>query len=265
MNKSAYPIRTRFAKDIIAEVMLPEKQPASTKRKRGEQGKIAILATGLPSSPNKTDILLFLAAQGYIVISPRYRGTWESQGKFLAKSPAQDIRDIIDDLMTHKSIVDLFTGETKHIRVSAIHLFGSSFGGPAVLMNSHLPIVKKVIALSPVIDWKVEGESEPFDFFVRFTKEAFGDAFRPESPTDWQKLLSTDFYNPIAHTKTIQGKKVFIMHAKDDTVVPCDPLVPFAEKINAAYYLKPKGGHFSLMFLTHQFFWKKIQAFIDKR
>lgn len=253
MKRNIYPIRTRFTKDIIAEVMLPEKQ----------QGKVAILAIGLPSSPHKKDILLFLASQGYIVIMPRYRGTWESQGYFLEYSPAQDIHDIIHDLVTQKSIVDLFTGETKRIRVSTIHLFGSSFGGPAVLMNSHLPIVKKVIALSPVIDWAVEGEAEPFDFLVRFTREAFGDAFRLKSPTDWQKLISSDFYNPIAHAKTIQGKKVFILHAKDDMVVPCDPLVPFAEKINATYYLKPKGGHFSLGFLTHQFFWKKIQTFLD--
>lgn len=265
MKKIVYPLfRTRFAKDIIAEVMLPEKQPASIKHKRSKQGKVAILATGLPSSPNKKDVLLFLASQGYVVISPRYRGSWESEGNFLERSPAEDIRDIINDLTNHKSIVDLFTGETKPLRVSTIHLFGSSFGGPAVLMNSHLSIVKKVIALSPVIDWAVEGESEPFDFFVRFTKEAFGDAFRSKSPTDWQKLITTDFYNPIAHIKTMQGKKIFIMHAKDDTVVPFNPLVPFAKKIHATYYAKPKGGHFSLRLLTHQFFWKKIQTFIEK-
>lgn len=247
-----YPIRVRFAKDIVAEVMFPEKQT----------GKVAILASGLPSSPSKNKVLQFLAAQGYVAIFPRYRGTWESEGNFLEKSPALDIHDVILDIAKRKIIKDLFSGETKHVRVTVIHLFGSSFGGPAVLLNSHLPIVKKIIAISPVIDWKKDGEDEPFDFFVRFTKECFGDAFRTKHPKDWQKLVKTDFYNPIQHTPSIEGKKIFIIHTKDDKVVPYQPLVQFVENTHSTYYLKPKGGHLSLSHLTHSFYWKKIIAFL---
>lgn len=253
--KNSYPIRTRFAKTIVAEVMFPKKQT----------GKVAIIAIGLPSSPSKNKVLQFLAGQGYVVIFPRYRGTWESEGNFLEKSPAQDIYDVISNLTKHKVIKDLFSGETKRVRVTAIHLFGSSFGGPAVLFNSQLPIVKKIIAISPVIDWKKEGEDEPFDFFVRFTKECFGSAFRTRHQKDWQKLIKTDFYNPIQHTSSIDGKKTFIIHTKDDKVVPYEPLMPFAEKTCSAYYLKPKGGHLSISHLTHLFYWKKISRFLNKK
>lgn len=251
LNK-IYPVRTRFAKDIVAEVMFPEKQT----------GKIAILASGLPASPTKNKVLQFLAEQGYVAIFPRYRGTWESEGNFLEKSPALDIRDIILDITKRKIIKDLFSGETKRVRVNAVHLFGSSFGGPAVLFNSQFPIVKKIIAISPVIDWKKEGEDEPFDFFVRFIKEGFGDAFRTKHFKDWQKLIKTDFYNPIDHTPSIDGKKVFIIHTKDDKIVPHEPLMPFVEKTHAAYYLKPKGGHLSFSHITHKFYWKKISRFL---
>lgn len=247
-----YPIRARFARDIVAEVMFPEKQT----------GKVAILASGLPASPTKNKVLQFLAKQGYVAISPRYRGTWESEGNFLEKSPTQDIHDVISDIVKHKTIKDLFSGETKRARVNAVHLFGSSFGGPAVLLNSRLPIVKKIIAVSPVIDWKKEGEDDPFDSFVRFTREGFGDAFRVRHHKDWQKLIKTDFYNPIDHTSKIDGKKVFIIHTKDDKVVPYEPLIPFVTKTHITYYLKPKGGHLSFSHITHKFYWKKISQFL---
>lgn len=251
-KKTEYPIRTRFAKDIVAEVMFPEKQT----------GKVAILASGLPASPTKNKVLQFLAKQGYVAIFPRYRGTWESEGNFLEKSPAQDIHDVILDIVKRKTIKDLFSGETKRVRVNAVHLFGSSFGGPAVLLNSQLPIVKKIIAISPVIDWKKAGEDEPFDFFVRFTQECFGDAFRVRHQRDWQKIIRTDFYNPIDHTSKIDGKKVFIIHTKDDTIVPYEPIMPFVGKTHSTYYLKPKGGHLSFSHLTHKFYWKKISRFL---
>jgi esterase/lipase len=252
MKKIFHPIRTRFAKDIVAEIIFPKKQT----------GKVAIIAIGLPSSPSKNKVLQFLARQGYVAIFPRYRGTWESEGNFLEKSPALDIRDVISDLTKHKVIKDLFSDETKRVRVNAVHLFGSSFGGPAVLLNSHLPIVKKIVAISPVIDWKKEGEDEPFDFFVRFTQEGFGSAFRVRYQKDWQKLIKTDFYNPIQHTSSIDGKKIFIIHTKDDKVVPYDSLIPFTEKTRSLYYLKPQGGHLSLSHLTHLFYWKKISHFL---
>lgn len=253
MLKFPRPHRVRFARDIVAEVLFPERQT----------GKVAILAIGAPSGSSKKERIEFLASRGYVVVYPRYRGTWESDGWFLEHSPADDIRDIIVELENKKSVTSVMTGEVFPIRVSAVHLFGGSFGGPAVLLNTDLPIVKKVIAHSPVIDRSVEGEDEPFDEFVRYSCQGFGGAYRAKTHSDWQKLTKTDFYNPVAHVEKIDGRKVFILHAKDDTNVPVDPVVPFAKKIGATYYLKPHGGH-SIKF-EHRFLWKKVEAFLKKR
>lgn len=253
MKKNTLLIRTRFARDIVAEVFFPEKQT----------GRVAILATGAPSGSSKKERLQFLADQGYVAIFPRYRGTWESNGWFLKHSPANDIRDVVLELQKKKYVTDIFTREVYPVKVSAVHLFGGSFGGPAVLMNSHLPIIKKVIVYSPVIDWSAEGEDEPFDEFVRYSCEGFGGAYRTKQKSDWKKLVRTDFYNPINHVEKIDGKKIFIIHAKDDTVVPCDPVIPFVEKTGASYYLKPHGGH--RIKFEHRFLWKKIKAFLKKK
>ncbi len=253
MKKQSLSIRTRFAHDIVAEVFFPEKQT----------GRVAVLAIGAPTMPSKKERLQFLARQGYVAISPRYRGAWESDGWFLEHSPADDIRDVIVELEKEQSVIDVATEETFPIKVKSVHLFGGSFGGPAVLLNTDLPIVKKVIAISPVIDWQVLGEDEPFDEFVRYSCLGYGGAYRTKHKSDWQKLMQTDFYNPIAHVKKIHGKKVFIIHAKDDTNVPCDPVIPFATVIGALYYLKPHGGH-GIKF-EHRFLWKKVAAFLKRK
>ncbi len=254
MKKVApYSIRTRFATDIVAEVFFPEKQT----------GNVAILAIGAPSGSPKKERLQFLAAHGYVAIFPRYRGTWESDGWFLEQSPAKDIRDVILELEKKKKVVDVLTGEIFPVQVNAIHLFGGSFGGPAALLNSDLPIVKKVIAVSPVIDWSALGEDEPFDEFVRYSCLGYGGTYRTKQKSDWQKLVRTNFYNPIDHINKIDGKKVFIVHAKDDRNVLCDPVVPFAHKTGSSYYIKPTGGHD--LRLDQLFLWKKIVAFLKKK
>lgn len=245
--------RTRFARDIVAEVALPKQQT----------GRVIILAVGAPSGSSKKERMEFLARRGYTVVYPRYRGTWESGGRFLEKSPAEDIREVAQVLSRTKHILDLATEKSIPIRVKEIILFGWSFGGPAVLLNTHLPVVKKVIAVSSVIDWSVDGPEEPFDEFVRYSSQGFMGAYRLKQSKDWDKLINTNFYNPVAHIKTIDGKKVFILHAKNDLVVPVDPVIPFANKIGARYYVKPKGGH--RLNFEHKFLWRKIEKFLKSK
>src|SRR5579864_1047805 len=83
-------LRTRFRKEIVAE-FLPPLRGRKTK-------KLIILCDGMPSLPRKQSLSEFLAAKGFWVIYPRYRGAWESGGEFLERSPHEDILDITDDL-----------------------------------------------------------------------------------------------------------------------------------------------------------------------
>ena len=82
--------RTRFKNEIVAE-FLP---PVRTRKK----SRVIILCDGMPSIPRKQGLCEFLAAQGFWVVYPRYRGAWESGGEFLRRSPHEDILDVIDEL-----------------------------------------------------------------------------------------------------------------------------------------------------------------------
>jgi hypothetical protein len=71
--------RTRFRQQIVAEFLPPKRQ--------GRKQRVIILCDGMPSIPRKQLLSEFLAVKGFWVIYPRYRGTWESDGQFLERSP----------------------------------------------------------------------------------------------------------------------------------------------------------------------------------
>lgn len=250
-----YLIRTRLAKNIICEVAFPERQ----------QGKVALVCAGAPGSPFKKEVLEFLASKGYVALAPRYRGTWESGGIFLEHPPTKDIEDVIEYLAKNKLVVNVLTGEKILLKVKYIDLFGASFGGPAVLLNSKNNKVRKVIAMAPVIDWRNCGAGETFEDYVRFSIEGFVGAYRVRNKNDWKKLLRTDFDNPITMLDKIDSKKCFIIQAQDDDSCPVENVVAFQELLpTLSVYYKPKGGHLGVSKIPHKFFWRKIEKFLKE-
>ncbi len=241
--------RTRFKKEIISE-FLPSVKPSK---------KVVIFCGGMPSyQGKKNELMEFLAKRGYWVFVPRYRGSWESDGSFLKISPHQDIIDILDELP--KGFKDLWSGKKYKIKNPQIYLFGVSFGGPAAILASKDKRVKRVVSFSPVIDWQVESKTESMDFMGKFIKEAFGNGYR-FAMKNWNKLKSGKFYNPISEINSLDGKKIFIIHAKDDKIVYSKPSEDFAKLTGCKFILLKTGGHLASSSLMVPKFWKKIKSF----
>src|SRR5579862_5110514 len=113
--------RTRFKKEIVAEFL-----PPSRPRKRE---RVILLCDGMPSMPRKQELADFLSKRGFWVIYPRWRGAWESDGQFLAKSPEQDLSDVIDELP--KGLRESAFGKKFKLSPDEIFVIGGSFGGSA--------------------------------------------------------------------------------------------------------------------------------------
>lgn len=242
-------LRARFKREILCEFLPPTRKSS----------RIIILAAGMPSVPSKKETLLFLAKKGYWVFFPRYRGTWESSGHFLSISPHKDILDIIDQLP--RGFKELWSGKQYKIHPSKIYIVGSSFGGPAAIFASRDKRVTKVFTFSPVIDWRKDSKAEPLDWLYGFTREAFGNGYRM-SKSSWNKLKGGRFYNPAYYAKQIDGKKIFIVHAKDDKIVPWQPTKKFARDTGAKLLLLKKGDHLSGSNIIKPRFWKHFQKHI---
>jgi dipeptidyl aminopeptidase/acylaminoacyl peptidase len=249
--------RARFKKEILAE-FLPPARP-------GKKQKVIILCDGMPAIPRKQPLAEFLAARGYWVFYPRYRGTWESGGQFLARSPHLDILDVIDELP--QGVRDVTFGQTFSVRPEEIFVIGGSFGGAASILASLDPRVRRAIANCPVVDWSILAHSERAETsnpsYVTYIREAFGVAYRL-SERNWAKLRSGTFYNPAEHIGKIDPSKVMLFHAMDDPYVPYKSVKRFADRTGIRLRSFRRGGHISTDGTVRKH-WREIREFLEGR
>jgi dipeptidyl aminopeptidase/acylaminoacyl peptidase len=244
--------RTIFKREIVSEFILPTRK----------SDKVLIICKGIPGSPGGRDVLEFYAKKGFNVFLPRYRGAWESGGKFLKVSPEKDILDIIGSLS--KSFEDIWNNKQVKINAKNIYVFGASFGGPAALLLSKDERVSKVVAAAPVIDWTKDSKIEPLDWLEKVVNKGFGGAYR-FSHKDWQKLIKGDFYSPWKEKENIPGEKVLIFHAKDDKLVPFEPAEKFAKITGAKLVSHKRGGHYGVVSFIDPKFYRHIKKFLAQK
>jgi pimeloyl-ACP methyl ester carboxylesterase len=247
--------RTRFRKQIVAE-FLPPSRPRNIQ-------KLIILCDGMPSIPRKQPLAEFLAAKGFWVIYPRYRGAWESSGQFLAKSPHEDILDIIDDLP--REIEEVAFGRRFRLSPDQIFVIGGSFGGAAAILASLDPRVRRAVANCPVVNWRILDLSEKTETskegYAEYIREAFGNGYRL-SDANWKKLRSGTFYSPWHRRTEITASKLMLFHAKDDPHVPYEGSEKFAEITGVTLKSLERGGHVSTDYIVRRY-WAQIKKFFD--
>lgn len=246
--------RTRFKNDIVAE-FLPPARPR-------KQARVVLLCDGMPSIPKKQPTVEFLSEQGFWVFYPRWRGAWESGGQFLNISPAQDLRDVLDQLP--RGFHETAFGREFRVDADQIFVIGGSFGGAAAILASLDARVTRIVANCPVVDWKILGEEQEKETsnpsYPAYIREAFGNGYRL-SERNWNKLRAGTFFNPAQHVEEFDGSKILMFHAKDDPYIPWRGVREFADRIGARLHLLPRGGHLSTQFVVRRH-WREIKTFL---
>jgi pimeloyl-ACP methyl ester carboxylesterase len=248
--------RTRFKKEIVAEFLPPARQ--------SKKSKVIILCDGMPSVPTKQSLAGFLARRGYWVFYPRYRGAWESGGRFLEKSPAEDIADVITGIRKGRIRESAF-GQEFRVMPHSIFVIGGSFGGAAAILASLDHRVTKVIAICPVVDWSIlseeQGKETSNKSYPAYIREAFGNGYRL-TDRNWNKLLRGDFYNPAHHIRELAASKIMMFHAKDDPYIPWRQVDRFARRAGIKLNLLTRGGHLSTSRIVQKY-WPRIRRFFE--
>ncbi len=247
--------RTRFQREILTE-FLPPARPRKAQR-------VIVLCDGMPSIPRKQPLSEFLAAKGYWVFYPRYRGAWESGGEFLKHSPHEDILAVIGGLS--KDFRELAFGRRFRVAADEVFVIGGSFGGAAAILCSLDERVKRVVANCPVVDWPIlprEQKKETSNpSYAAYIRDAFGSAYRL-SDKNWKKLHGGKFYNPAYHAAEITPSKVIMFHAQDDPYIPYRSVKKFARQTGVRLKLLQRGGHLSTDMIVRKY-WTQISHFLE--
>jgi len=235
--------RSRF-KEIVYEFTIPQ----------GRQRGIVILLNGMPSVPKLNDLLEILAANGYLTVFPRYQGTWESSGTFLAQSPVKDIQSLCNEILRKRKIVEVYTHREFKIITRNLILIGTSFGGSVALCAASWQSAKKIIALSPVIDWKTCPEtatSGASEHMKQFLREGFGEGYR-FTDIGWEKFRTGALFSPSRELIKNVAKKITVVYDESDKTIPPAEIVNYA-KANGIALNKVKGlGHISFSKFPHK-------------
>lgn len=214
--------------------------------------------------PQKERLARFLARKGYWVFHFRYRGAWESEGTFLARSPHEDVLLVADAI--RRPLRSVYGGTTLFLDIDDITIIGASFGGAAALLASVDQRIKKAVAIAPVVDWKrTDREGESVAEFERILSEGFPGAYRMKRDAA-RKLLTGKFYAPLSVQRLLDPKKLFVIHDPADTVVPIGPTRDLVRTMRLPH-LFPRGlsrgdGHLSSSVLMHRLVWPTIRDFL---
>ncbi|MCA9393707.1 MAG: prolyl oligopeptidase family serine peptidase [Candidatus Omnitrophica bacterium] len=244
--------RTRFRRQILTEFAAPKDK---------KSGKVVIFCAGVPGAPEKDEVLEYFARKGYWAFFPRYRGCWESHGKFLKHSLEYDVFAVIDAMQ--KRFKDFWTDKSYRVKPEHITVVGSSFGGPAAILATLDERVDKAVCISPVVDWVAEDKDDPLENLYKLIRKAFGGVYRIDKK-NWNRLKDGDFYNPLPHIDKFDKDKIMIFHAEDDTIVKYKPVAKFADKLGCKLTTFEKGGHLSSSLLCSAASFRKVERFLHK-
>lgn len=217
-----------------------------------------IMCEGLPVVPKRQEAIEFLADQGYLVFYPRYRGTWESDGEFLTQDPVEDI-SLLVELINSGKITELYNNKTFAFDIEKISVIGTSFGGSIALEAASINNVNKIVALSPVVDYKkfnTQYPEEDLKHTGEFIERAFSNCYR-YSKKNWQRMLDGLVIDVSQALTDENVKKIMVFQCEDDTSVNHVPVAEYAEKYNLTYKQFKTGGHFSFSRINERN-WKLI-------
>lgn len=236
--------------------------------------RFIIMCHGCPSHPYDRNPALnqrYLNKGGFVLVYSDYIGTWASYGQCNFENSVETVLKTID-FLNGGTATDLRSGE--HIKwvVNDIVLMGGSFGGSVVLVaGAKSKDVRKIIAASPVTDWrthnKIGREEEDLTQTWGILEKGFENCWRVKRE-DYFKLVRGELdLNPVDYIDILKDKDVFLIHGRYDKQVSCMRSNDIYRELKRGkgkhqIYLTKKNGHIVLRHLGQLPFYKKIAGWL---
>jgi len=214
-------------KGVFFEYLIPKK--VSTKI------PFIILCDGLPSIPYQKNFMNILVNLGYGVLYPRYRGAWESEGIFLEKETGKDISDLAERLVKG---LDL---EGINLTATQITLIATSFGASVALSIAKDKNIKRIIALSPVLDFR---KFSNLNSLKKFLQKMYPSVYRFTNIT-WDNLASGEAVPSSSSINRNLAPKIFLFGGKQDKEISSLKLISWGKRMCITTRIYDNLGHLS--------------------
>jgi alpha-beta hydrolase superfamily lysophospholipase len=236
--------------EIIFEFSIPE-TPKGT----------IILCDGFPSVPKQKELMNQLRVQGYAAVYPRYQGTWESGGEFLAKSPTDDINSMVD-LIKKGAVTELYANK-QFMLIGPVYVLGSSFGGSIALCLTDNPAIDKIVSLSPIVDFKTHNKNsneQNLLWLKSFIQQAFNMSYR-FSDENWSKMVAGGLFNPPQKFESERTSHILIAYDLSDKEVNHNSVIRYCTQNSINTVATENVGHLSFSKIPDSL-WKRISDFL---
>jgi len=201
-----------------------------------ETKKIAILLPGLPYKPQKYDLVDQLNDIGFDVAFLHYPGTHGSGGEFLLHKPQEYINVLINKIQKEG---------LNNIKYDGISIIGTSFGGAISITIDDNDIIKKVIALSPVISYK---KVPTINTLAEYLTSNFYNEYN-FSPERFNDLTNDQITSPINQYK-LDPNKVLLIGGQKDEEIDINDIKSFSEQNNIKH-LGFNTGHITFSRISY--------------
>ena len=246
------PILKGYFDDIFFEFLIHK-----------DKKDVIIILPGFPSSNVMDEKIYFLYEKGFNVFAPRYKGTYQSKGKFLESDPIIDLSNFITELKKG-SAISLWDMKSIKFETEQIFVFGESFGGSiACALAIASKDIKKAVIAAPVWDFKNHNKDhneQDLRYLTEFVKRAFINLYRYkfksiDKEMEKFKNISFEYYEENLRTP------ILVFHDPADNSVSIEHSRKAERAIRDIKLIETNAGHgLSIKFLNE--FYPQIEAFL---
>ncbi|MDK2907586.1 MAG: hypothetical protein PWQ87_44 [Candidatus Woesearchaeota archaeon] len=207
-----------------------------------DKSDAVILLDGFPSSNKNDETMYFFYEKGFNVFFPRFKGSFQSEGKFLKTNPVHDLLFFIKELKKGEA-TNLWDMSKVNFEIEKINVVGESFSGAiACGLAACSEDISKIILASPVLDYKkhnINGDEQDLDALTSFVKRAYKhlyrfnfnslqkeiNKFKEISPDFYLRLLNKPillFHDPKDRTVSIKHSKTLFWNKKNCRIIETD-------------------------------------------
>jgi len=225
---------------------------------------VVIILPGFPGRNDYNEIIEVFFERGYHVFVPRYRGSYQSSGTFLSKSPVDDLTMFTRNLRkgSAKSLWDM---KKHNFKINKIILVASSFGGAVASgLVAKEPGFSHLILASPVWDFakhNENGDEQDLEHLTSFVKRAYKNCYRLSFDNLRNRAMKFKDINPVNYIHGLIDFPVLVLHDPNDKVVAFRHTKEMLTNLNKATYIEHYLGHGLNEHLINAF-WKEIDKFI---